>query len=104
MSLSLTSILLDDDAAIAAKAVAELVAAQTEFLRAEKAKSEAQRPNAFVRIRAAIADYQGRETGGAWPNYASKAAVREIAKAANAPADLTRHILRHPDCSLGRST
>lgn len=93
---TLTAALLETDAAIAARAVADLVAAKL----AQDA-AEAQRLTPFVRIRRAIADYQERVTGGAWPSYASKKAVREIATAANAPLDVTRHILRHPDSTLG---
>ena len=99
--LTLTSIMLDDDAAIAAQAVAGLVTAQMEMNRAEAAQ-QAQRSNPFERIRSAIADFQERVTEGAWPSYVNRAVVREIAKAADAPADIVRHILRYPDCILGR--
>lgn len=97
--MNLTSIMIDSDATIAAKAVAELVASKLEM---DKAEAEAKRPNPFMRARAAIADFQERVTGGEWPSYANRAAVRQIAKAANAPADIVRFILRCPQSNLGR--
>ncbi|MCV2863335.1 hypothetical protein OE647_01125 [Defluviimonas sp. WL0075] len=92
--------MLESDARIAAKAVADLVAAKLEQNAAEAAPREP-RPHPFTRVRSAIADYQARVTEGTWPSHADKASVREIAKAAEAPADIVRHILRHPDCSIG---
>lgn len=97
---TLTAALLETDAAIAARAVADLVAAKL-AQDATGAASAQERPNAFIRVRVAIADYQERSAARLWPSYADKAAVRMIAQAADAPADIVRHILRHPDSTLG---